>query len=313
LTRALVSVSMAVKILVGPTTNAGKRWTEQGERIMPTLSVERLSDTVGAEVSAAQAGCLSSGGVQPEEVLEALETNGVLVFRDLNFDPETQVAFCSRLGAVDYSGSNHPVAGIYRISLDVTKNPMAEYLHSTFDWHIDGCTPLHGEYPQMATVLSAKSIAQSGGETEFASTYAAYDDLDEHERERLEELRVVHTFEASQRLRHPTPTDVQVARWRTRPASEHPLVWTHHSGRKSLVVGASADHVVGMDRDAGRALLADLLDRATRPERTYQHRWQVGDMVIWDNRGVLHRALPYAIDSPREMLRTTVLGDEPIQ
>jgi alpha-ketoglutarate-dependent taurine dioxygenase len=165
----------------------------------------------------------------------------------------------------------------------------------------------------MATVLSAKSIAHSGGETEFASTYAAYDELAEEERERLEGLRVVHTFEASQRLRHPTPTGEQLARWRARPASEHPLVWTHQSGRKSLVVGASADHVVGMERDEGRELLAGLLDRATRPERTYRHRWSVGDTVIWDNRGVLHRALPYAIDSPREMLRTTVLGDEPIQ
>jgi alpha-ketoglutarate-dependent taurine dioxygenase len=280
---------------------------------MPILSVQRLSDTVGAEVAVADAGSLSSGAVQPEDVLEALEANGVLVFRNLNLEPEAQVGFCSRLGPVDYSGSNHPLAGIYRISLDATKNPMAEYLHSTFDWHIDGCTPLHGECPQMATVLSAKALAHSGGETEFASTYAAYDDLDDQERELIEGLRVVHTFEASQRLRHPTPTDEQVARWRQRPASEHPLVWSHRNGRKSLVLGASADHVVGMDPDEGRALLAGLLDRATRPERTYQHRWRIGDTVIWDNRGVLHRALPYATDSPREMLRTTVLGDEPIQ
>jgi alpha-ketoglutarate-dependent taurine dioxygenase len=278
-----------------------------------TLTVERLSDTVGAEVAGVDAERLACGEIEPGAVLDALEANGVLVFPDLSLQPEAQVAFCSRLGAVDYSGSNHPVAGIYRISLDVTKNPKAEYLHSTFDWHIDGCTPLHGECPQMATILSAKSIAHSGGETEFASTYAAFDDLDEDEAGLLEGLRVVHTFEASQRLRHPTPTDEQLAGWRTRPASEHPLVWTHESGRKSLVVGASADHVVGMDRDEGRALLARLLARATRPERTYQHRWRVGDTVIWDNRGVLHRALPYAMDSPREMLRTTVLGEEPIR
>ena len=280
---------------------------------MTTLAVKRLSDAVGAEVAGVDAERQASGEVEPGGVLDALEANGVLVFHDLSLQPEEQVTFCSRLGEVDYSGSNHPVAGIYRISLDVTKNPMAEYLHSTFDWHIDGCTPLHGECPQMATVLSAKSIAHSGGETEFASTYAAYDDLDDEERELFEGLRVVHTFEASQRLRHPTPTDEQVARWRTRPASEHPLVWTHQSGRKSLVLGASADHVVGMDPGEGRALLADLLRRATRPERTYQHSWHVGDTVIWDNRGVLHRALPYATDSSREMLRTTVLGDEPIQ
>ena len=72
------------------------------------------------------------------------------------------------------------------------------------------------------------------------------------------------------------------------------------------------DHVVGMDPDEGRALLDDLLDRATQPDRVYRHAWSVGDTVIWDNRGVLHRAAP-TTPSPREMLRTTILGDEPIE
>jgi alpha-ketoglutarate-dependent taurine dioxygenase len=91
------------------------------------------------------------------------------------------------------------------------------------------------------------------------------------------------------------------------------LVWTHRDGRRSLVIGASCDHVVGLDPDESRALLDDLLARATRRERVYRHEWSVGDTVIWDNRGVLHRAVPYDPASPREMLRTTVLGDEPIQ
>jgi alpha-ketoglutarate-dependent sulfate ester dioxygenase len=104
-----------------------------------------------------------------------------------------------------------------------------------------------------------------------------------------------------------------LARWRARPTHEHPLVWTHRSGRKSLVLGASADYVVGMDRDEGRALLQELLDRATVSDKVYSHTWSVGDTVIWDNRGVLHRATPYDASSRREMLRTTVLGDEPIR
>jgi alpha-ketoglutarate-dependent taurine dioxygenase len=91
------------------------------------------------------------------------------------------------------------------------------------------------------------------------------------------------------------------------------LIWTHKSGRRSLVIGATTDHVVGMSRDEGRALLDGLLHRATRPERVYRHEWSVGDTVIWDNRGVLHRVEPYDLTSPREMLRTTLLGDEPIQ
>ena len=98
-----------------------------------------------------------------------------------------------------------------------------------------------------------------------------------------------------------------------RPAKEHPLVWRHRSGRRSLVLGATTDHVVGMEPDEGRALLDDLLHRATTPDRVYRHEWQVGDVVIWDNRGVLHRALPYDPTSPRDMHRTTFAGDEPIQ
>lgn len=89
-------------------------------------------------------------------------------------------------------------------------------------------------------------------------------------------------------------------------------MWTHRSGRKSLVLGASADYVVGMELDEGRALWTSSW-RARRRPKVYSHSWSVGDTVIWDNRGVLHRAAPYDPDSQREMLRTTVLGDEPIE
>ena len=208
---------------------------------------------------------------------------------------------------------HHPVEGIYLVTLDTSKNPMADYLRGTFDWHIDGCTPLGDENPEMATVLTAHAVAERGGETEFASTYGAYEALSDAEKERFGSLRVAHSLEASQRLANPDPTPKQVAAWRSRPTREHPLVWRHRSGRRSLVLGASTDHVVGMERASGRALLDDLLARSTSPDRVYRHEWSVGETVIWDNRGVLHRATPYDSDSPREMLRTTLLGDEPIE
>jgi len=224
------------------------------------------------------------------------------------------VTFCDRLGEVDHSSDgHHPVAGIYPVTLDNSKNASAGYLRATFDWHVDGCTPIEDTFPQMATVLSAKHVADSGGETEFASSYAAYDALSEDEKERYGSLRVVHSLEASQRKVTPDPSPEVLAKWRARRTHEHPLVWTHRSGRRSLVLGASADYIVGMDQDEGRALLADLLDRATVADKVYSHAWSVGDTVIWDNRGVLHRAAPYDPSSPREMLRTTVLGEEPIQ
>ena len=279
---------------------------------MSVLTINKLTSSVGAEVT----------GIDPEHltgelgaaILDALEDNGVLVFHGLNLEPEAQVAFSQRLGEIDRSADgHHPVSGIYPISLDKTKNKSAEYLKATFDWHIDGCTPMHDECPQKATVLTALEVAARGGETEFANSYAAYDTLSDAEKQRYEGLQVVHSLEASQRRVYPDPTPEQLARWQARPTHVNPLVWTHRSGRKSLVLGASADYIVGMDRDEGRALLAELLAHATSDDKVYSHKWSVGDTVIWDNQGVLHRAAPYEPNSPRHMLRTTVLGDEPIQ
>jgi alpha-ketoglutarate-dependent taurine dioxygenase len=281
---------------------------------MSLLTINKLTTSVGAEVSGLDASRLATDDALGATVLEALEDNGVLVFPGLHLDPEAQVQFCHRLGEVDHSSDgHHPVAGIYPITLDMSKNSSAAYLRATFDWHIDGCTPTGDEYPQKATVLSAVQVAERGGETEFANSYGAYEQLSDEEKEFLSALRVVHSLEASQRRVNPDPTPEEVARWQARPTHEHPLVWTHRSGRKSLVLGASADYVSGMNLDQGRALLADLLDRATGADKVYSHKWSVGDTVIWDNRGVLHRAAPYDPASAREMLRTTVLGDEPIR
>ncbi|EFC86045.1 TauD/TfdA family dioxygenase [Parafrankia sp. EUN1f] len=279
----------------------------------PTIICEPLAATVGAEVSGVDAEQLGQDDAVAGAVLAALEQYGVLVFRGLDLDPESQVAFSRRLGEIDYEPGHHPVPGIYRVTLDASKNSSADYLKATFEWHMDGCTPLHGEPPQKATVLSAKAVAATGGETEFASTYAAYDALGDEEKEAFAALRVVHAMEASQRRVTPDPTPEQLARWRARPTSVHPLVWRRRTGRRSLVIGVQAGHVVDMDLAEGRRLLQDLLDRATAPERVYRHRWSVGDTVIWDNTGVVHRAAPYDPRSPREMLRTTVFGDEPIR
>ncbi|GAA3207492.1 TauD/TfdA family dioxygenase [Actinocorallia longicatena] len=280
---------------------------------MPAITVDRLGHEVGAEVHGVDAESLMADAALPPLLMDALEAHGVLVFRGLHLDPETQVAFCRRLGDIDTSPGHHEVAGIYRVSLDTAKNSAAAYLRATFDWHIDGCTPEDETCPQKATVLTARQVAASGGETEFASSYAAHRTLTAAEQERFAGLRVVHSLEASQRRVTPDPSPEQLAVWRRRPVREHPLVWTHTSGRRSLVLGASADHIADMDPDAGRALLDDLLARCTTPDRIYRHEWSVGDTVIWDNRGVIHRAAPYDPASPREMLRTTVLGDEPIQ
>jgi len=277
---------------------------------MAVITAEKLGGPVGAQVHGVDRERLIGDESLPEWTLDALEENGVLVFRDLHVDDVTQVAFSKKLGTVEIVQGGGDPPEIFRVTLDRRKNRSAAYLRGTFYWHIDGCTD---DIPIMATVLSAHAVAESGGETEFASTYGANDALPDDEKAHVETVRVIHTIEASQRLHNPDPSPQEVELWRKRPAKEHPLVWTHRSGRKSLVLGATTDHVVGMERAEGRALLHDLLDRSTGPDRVYRHQWRVGDMVIWDNRGVLHRACPYPADSPRDMHRTTLAGNEAIQ
>ncbi len=276
---------------------------------MGTLTTRKLGATVGAEVIGVDAAQLLSDDTLPKACMEALEQYGVLVFRELQVDDDTQVAFSKRLDDV---GKAEPAAAprIFNVTLDPTKSATAEYLRGTVYWHIDGA---QDDVPSKATTLSAHVVSEEGGETEFASTYAAYDDLTEGEKELYDELRVVHSLEASQRLVFPDPTSEQLTGWRSRPDKEHPLVWRHRSGRRSLVLGASASHVVGMDRAKGRALLNELLERSTAPERVYRHEWALGDLVIWDNTGVMHRVHPYDPSSGREMHRTTMSGDEPIR
>jgi alpha-ketoglutarate-dependent taurine dioxygenase len=275
---------------------------------MTTLTAERLGDTVGAAAVGVDADRLLADEDLAGWCLDALESYGVLVFKGLYIDDATQVAFSNLLGRVEVFPRNDPPE-IFRVTLDPAKNPAAAYLRGTFDWHIDGCTD---DVPIMATVLSAHAVAAAGGETEFVSSYEAYEGLSAEEQSRADSTRVVHSFEAAQRLVNNDPTPEELAMWRRRPSKEHPLVWKHQSGRRSLVLGATTSHVVGMDLDEGRAYLAGLLERSTAPEQVYRHEWEVGDLVIWDNRGVLHRALPYDRASPRDMHRCTLAGDEVI-
>ena len=275
-----------------------------------TLTTKPLSDSVGAEVLDVDRDRLLHDEALADECLELLDRYGVLVFRELHLDDETQVAFSRRLGPVERVGGRDDGAEIFRVTLDPAKNPAADYLKGTFDWHIDGMTD---DIPIMATVLSAHQVAAQGGDTEFASTYAAYDDLSDEEQERALATRVVHSFLAAQKLSHPNATEADIEFWSKRPPKTHPLVWRHQHGRRSLVLGATTDHVEGMGEVEGRAYLADLLERSTQPERVYRHEWAVGDLVIWDNRGVLHRATRYDPTSARDMHRTTIKGNEAVR
>ncbi len=272
------------------------------------LKIEKVTPTVGAQVAGIDVDRLLNDESLPGAVMAAAEEYGALVFPELHLDDESQARFFAKMGeVVQFPG--YAVPEVMVIMMDPS-NPNWEYHRANVLWHIDGT---QDPMPAKASVLTAHRVSSEGGETEFASTYAAYDELTDDEKRRFEKLRVFHTLEAIQRKTYTDPTPEQEAEWKRRGGKELPLVWTHESGRKSLVLGATADYIIGMDEAEGRALLERLLQRATRPERIFSHTWAVGDTVIWDNTGTLHRAMPYDPASRRELHRTTIFGKEVIK
>lgn len=267
------------------------------------LTATQLSPRIGSEIGIDRETLLS--GAEAKEIRRLLEARGVLVFRRLDLDDRAQVQFARTLGEVEDRGEDH----IFKVSLDTNENAKAIYLKGTFDWHIDGTTD---DVPTLATMLTAKRLAPVGGQTEFANTHAAYEDLPEADKRRFDKLRVVHTLESSQRRVEPNPSPELEALWHTYPSKTHPLVWTHRNGRKSLVAGTTTSHIEGMSKEEGKALLDEIEDWITQPRFVYRHEWSLGDLVLWDNTGVMHRALYYAEDSGRLMHRTTLIGEEPL-
>lgn len=279
-----------------------------------TLETKPLSPSLGVQILNIDVDRIRDDETLPAAVKQAIEDHSVLLFRGLNIDDATQAEFAEKLGEVrrfgDYTDPDAPDPAIFEVSYG-TNNPNGSQLRGNINWHFDGV--LDQDIPTKASILSAKAVSREGGQTEFASSYAAYNLLTAEEKENYQDLRVVFSYEASQRRVFDNPTPEQVAKWRERPTREQPLVWHHINGKKSLVLGSTHDHVVGMDVEKGRALLDELLARATTPDRIYQHTWEVGDTVIWDNSALFHRARPYDPASGRSLHRTTILGTEPIK
>ena len=245
----------------------------------------------------------------------ALEERGVLVFPRAHLTNTEQLAFTDLLGervkftATVPGGENSEDDELYKISLDKKFNPEPDYVLGTFFWHIDGVT-IDQPLPK-ATLLSARKLSPTGGQTEFANTMAAYDALPEDTKQRIADLKVIHRMEASMRPLYVDMPAERLERYRTMAkVMLHPLVWTQKSGRKSLVLGTHADEIQGMTLPAGRALLTELTEWTAQPCFTYRHEWQEGDFVIWNNCGLMHRVVPYDDDCGRMMHRTTIMGSE---
>ena len=275
------------------------------------VTTSAITPAVGLEIS----GMTSEDLAQPDaaqHARHALEQHGVVVYREVNVSDEDLLTFSRRLGTlVVQPTGEHQYPEIQTITMDPAKTNaiMASYRQGNFHWHIDGAMD---QVPQKATLLTARAVDPAGGDTEFANTYAAYSALNEEERTEIADLRVLHSFAHAQSLANPDPTEKERAAWERIPTRVHPLVWKRRDGRTSMLVGSTATEVVGWPRDRGRALLDRLLDWATQPQFTLRQKWRVGDLVIWDNTGMLHRALPFAPTSVRLLHRTTLAGEETI-
>ncbi|WP_313230959.1 TauD/TfdA dioxygenase family protein [Sphingobium yanoikuyae] len=251
---------------------------------------------------------LLAGELAPQ-IRELLEQRGVLVFPKIDFTDEEQIAFTKTLGA--FAPEHRGGEEIHKITLDVKENPQsAEYLKGSLYWHIDGTM---NDVPILASLLSCKVPATWGGNTGFCNTYAAYEALTDEQKAEYEKLRVIHSVWATVFYYEPEPSLAKLKGMRQVGENELPLVWNHKSGRKSLVLGCTAQRVKDLDPYASAEILVRLREWATREEFSYSHEWSVGDLVIWDNTGTMHRAEKYDPDCNRMMHRTKLQGEEPFE
>ena len=277
------------------------------ELINTELRSEPVKPKIGTRVFNTKAELLS--GELSEALLTLLENTGILVFPGLNLTDDEQVAFTDVLGgSVKEVGGAATKQGVFKVSLDKKINyDVAEYLLGSMYWHIDGTM---NPVPVRASMLTAKVLTEEGGDTQFANTASSYEDLDAETKSKLENLRVVHSLWRSQLFHIPEPTMEQLERWQGHGEAELPLVCTHKSGRKSLVLGNTAHYVKGVDAKESYRILHGLRAHATSEPYMYTHKWSVGDTIIWDNRTSLHRATPYDPEAGRMMHRTILQGTE---
>jgi taurine dioxygenase len=272
----------------------------------PALGAEivgiTLADAVGAEMFA--------------KVYEVFLEYKLILFRDVDLPPATQVAFARRFGEVQvhvmnqYHGyADHPE--IYLLTnLDEQGRPNGKHPDlGTVHWHTDGSwRPTTGH----ATMMYAEMVPSEGGETLFADMYGAYDNLSDTWKARLAGMKAVHNLDFSRTRRHGHDPMTEAQRAAVPPVA-HPVVRIHpETGRKALFLGDHAEQVEGMDYEAGRALIEELNALATPDHLVYRHVWSPRECVVWDNRCLLHRATLYDTAKQRRVMRRcTVLGDRP--
>jgi taurine dioxygenase len=287
--------------------------TAAGAGTVPFI-VTPVGRVMGAKISGVDLSKPFDDAVR-DAILDALNAHQVLIFPDQDLSKEAQVAFTMRFGEMEqhvarnYDGKTF--GDVHLVSnLDPEGNPTKTPRSSgNFFWHTDKS---YHEIPSLSTILHAIKIPPEGGGTQFANMQLAYEALPEEMKERIAGLRAVHSWEASRNNTFNRPATEEQKK--ERPPVVHPMVRTHPgTGRKTLYVGTHTSHVEGMPVGEGRALLYQLLDFATHPRFQYTHYWKEGQVVMWDNRCLLHRAAAdFEMDKYTRLLyRTVVRGTKP--
>ncbi len=274
-----------------------------------------LTNSFGVEVVGIDLSFPMSGP-EFDQIYEAFLAYQVLVFRGQDLDPADQVAFARQFGSVQVHVMNQYHADgfpeIYYLSnLDADGKPSGKHPDKgTVHWHTDGSW---SRRTGQATILYADRVPSQGGETRFASMYDAYDALDDATRERLSGLRAIHNLDFSRTRRHGVDPMTEEQK-KARPPVDHPIIRIHpETGKKCIFLGDHAWRIEGMALEDGRNLIEDLNSRIIDAQRVYTHDWQVGDLILWDNRCMLHKAEPYDTASEvRVLRRCTVTGEVPI-
>jgi len=278
------------------------------------FDVRPLTPNLGAEII----GIDLARGVDDElfrSIHHAFLQYQVLLFGPQDLPPGRQVELARHFGEVQihvmnqYHADGHPE--LYRLSnLDENGNPNGKHPDKgTLAWHTDGSWR---RVTGQATIIYGEVVAGEGGETHFCDMYGAYERLTPEWKKRIANLRAVHNLDFSRTRRHGEDPMTDAQR-REVPPVDHPIVRTHpETRRKCLFLGDHAEYVVGMDYDAGRALIEELNALAVHPDLTYEHRWTPGELIVWDNRCLMHRATEYDPAVQRRVVRRcTVLGEVP--
>ena len=278
------------------------------------FALRPLTPWLGAEISGVNLAA-DLGADTFRAIHRAFLQYQVLLFPPQDVPPAQQVRLARCFGEVQIHVMNQYHADgfpeLYRLSnLDAHGKPSGKHPDKgTLAWHTDGSWQ---RVTGHATLIYGEVMPRTGGETHFADMYGAYERLSDAWKARIAPLRAVHNLDFSRTRRHGEDPLTEAQR-SAKPPVDHPVVRTHpETGRTCLYLGDHAEYIQGMPYDEGRALIEEVNALAIHADLTYEHRWTPRQLIVWDNRCLLHIATPYdEVNEGRVIRRCTVLGEVP--